>query len=128
MKHAHHISLLVALGLLVLLAACVMPGDLREVADTIDDLNAQKIDQTEAAARIDAVAALVEKRTEAWADHAKDIPTDPAALFAYLISIGGTIAGSVVATNRVRDKRRRLRNEPVDPPMYANGDPPIQPS
>jgi len=123
-------------GIIAALAAsCVTSGDLARVeqaqaafhsqqAANLEALRADSITPEEYEDRSDeafdelrdeigATIEAVEERTAAVATAAKNIPTDPSSLITYLLGIGGTIAGSVAATNKVRDNRRKIRNEQV---------------
>lgn len=90
------------------LGACVTPGDLRTLADTIEDQQAGFISREEAAERIREVADDVEERTK--------IPTDPVELSLYLLSLGITGVATAKGVNLARDRKRALRGEPVSVP------------
>lgn len=122
------------------LSSCVTSGDLARVEQAqfsyqsaqlsaLQELRADTItpdqyeERTESALEslqreIGETIEAVERRTEAIASAAGQLPTDPGSLLTYLLGLGGTVASSVMATNAVRDKRRLKGTDvrPAPPP------------
>ena len=92
------------------LGACVTPGDLRAVADAIEDVQSGALTSEQGAALIDAKADEIEARTLAAAS---SIPTDPLELAVWLAALGATGFGAYKGTMKVRDGKRTQRGENV---------------
>lgn len=91
------------------LAACVMPGDLEEMQLNLEDVRSGAITVPEYNARQQELLREIEARNEKLKEEAGNIPTDPISLLTY----AGGIAGTILGTNKIRDNRRKKRNEPV---------------
>jgi len=109
-------TLLFVLLVEILGTSCVMPGDLREVADSLEDLQTTVADRSATRQDVDKAIENTKERIEEVARTAQargaDFVgrlTDPATLLATLL----VSAGSAGAVNVHRDRKRRKRGEPV---------------
>ena len=114
----------------LLLSSCVTSGDLDQVANSVRNLELVAADrystQEDLEEAIDAtgqeiadVARRAEERARAIAE---GVPESPSGWLALLLKLGVAAGAGTVATNKVRDRRRKLRGEPTDPlPMKPQG-------
>lgn len=123
--------LALALALFLPLSSCVATQadiqDLRlsmeerddEIAEAIEEYEAGAIDRAELDARLSAANAGMAASLDAKVDEIQErtstvlqnLPTTGNGIFDLLVGAAGTIGASVVATNKVRDKRREKRGE-----------------
>jgi hypothetical protein len=116
--------LILALLPLLLLPACVMPGDIESLRHNFEAFEAGAITKPVFDARNAEISAEIDARNAAAIEKMKDIPTSPLELLTYVGGIAATIAGSVKTTNVLRDKRREQRGEvtgnaPAAPPTVV---------
>jgi len=96
--------------LLALTASCATPGDLRDLADSVDAYQQGVITEPELHDAIEAKADEIELRTE---ELVKSMPTTPAGWLALLAQMGATAAVGGYGVNRYRNNQRTARGEAV---------------
>ena len=99
-------------SILLLISSCVMPGDLRDLADTFEDYQEGAITHPELTVAIEAKADEIEERTQVLVE---SMPATPAGWLALLAQLGATAAVGGIGVNRYRDKKRVARGEPTSP-------------
>lgn len=96
--------------LLALTASCATPGDLRDLADSVEAYQQGAITEPELHDAIEAKADEIEQRTE---ELVESMPTTPAGWLALLAQLGATAAVGGYGVNRYRDRQRMARGEAV---------------
>jgi hypothetical protein len=96
--------------LLALTASCATAGDLRDLAEAVEDYQQGAITESELHDAIEAKADEIEQRTE---DIVESVPTTPAGWLALLAQMGATAAVGGYSVNRYRNKQRMSRGEAV---------------
>lgn len=96
---------------LLLLPACVTPGDIAELRYNFEAFEAGAITKPVFDERNRQIAEDIKTRNDAVLEAAKNIPTSPLEIVSYIAAIAGTFGASVKGTNMIRDGRRKKRGE-----------------